>query len=367
MLRSKLKEYIIGLYKKRRENQIYKKEIINIKRKDFILQQIKLTDEQEREIQEYFKTNYGKSISTKWHRLYQSYLGKYDKKYFPEILFSTYLEKKLNDLSVCKVLEDKALLEVLFSDIKGLKLPHTLVLKVDNVCYDESRNYITNDFLEKKLNNAGKVLFKKTVGSCSGKSIKVCDFKDGVDLLSKKTVAQIVNEYNENFIVQKVEKNCAEIAKIYSNSLNTFRVMTYVIDEKIYHVPITLRLGRNKSVVDNLHAGGIMVGVKDDGYLQPYAFTEYHETFSEHPDSHVLFNNYHISNVDNVIKMAYECHKKLVHVGIASWDFAINQNNDIVLIEVNLGGQSIWFPQMSNGCSAFGDNTEYMLNLIRKR
>ena len=49
-----------------------------------------------------------------------------------------------------------------------------------------------------------------------------------------------------------------------------------------------------------------------------------------------------------------------------SWDFAIDEKKNINLIEVNTFGQSIWFPQLINGESFFGENTKYMYGLIKK-
>lgn len=68
----------------------------NIQKKRKLIDKVSLTETQKQEIKEFFRKNYGKSLSTAWHRLYQSYTGIYCKDYFPEILFSTRLEPKLN-------------------------------------------------------------------------------------------------------------------------------------------------------------------------------------------------------------------------------------------------------------------------------
>ena len=67
-----------------------------------------------------------------------------------------------------------------------------------------------------------------------------------------------------------------------------------------------------------------------------------------------------------IINIAYECHKLTPGLGMLSWDFAIDENENINLIEVNTFGQSIWFPQYINGESLFGENTKYMYSLIKK-
>ena len=126
-------------------------------------------------------------------------------------------------------------------------------------------------------------------------------------------------------------------------------------------------MGQGNKEVDNIHAGGLFIGVGDDGKLKEKAFTEYQNIYEKHPDTNVKFKDYKISGIDKMIEIAYKCHGRTPHIKLISWDFTIDKNNRITLIEVNLNSQSIWFPQMANGQSAFGDNTEYMLNLLRDK
>lgn len=65
------------------------------------------------------KNNYGRSVPTDWHRLYQSYTGVYNVDYFPEILFSTELEPITNPYREAEMLDDKNLLPILFGNMGG--------------------------------------------------------------------------------------------------------------------------------------------------------------------------------------------------------------------------------------------------------
>lgn len=366
-----MKRKLINLIKKLRDYSIYlsrkKIEYKNIKKKKHLVEKVKLTEEEEKEIANFLKENYGKKYSTKWHRLYQSYTGKYDKKYYPEILFSTKLEPTLNNRDIAKILEDKALVELLYQNIDGLYFPETLILNCSGIWYDKNRNIISKDEAISLLKNSGVKLWKTTVDSSSGRSIMITDIKKSVDLNSNLTIEQLIEKYKENFIVQSCIENSDEISKLYKESLNTFRVITYIVDGKMYHVPLVLRIGRNGKKVDNIHAGGMFIGVTDDGILKEKAFTEEQEVFEKHPDTNITFKDYKISNVKKIIELAYKCHGRTPHINMISWDFAIDKENRIVLIEVNILAQSIWFPQMANGVCAFGDNTEYMLNIISNK
>lgn len=127
-------------------------------------------------------------------------------------------------------------------------------------------------------------------------------------------------------------------------------------------------MGRAGADRDNIHYGGISVGVTLEGTLKKYAFSEFGEKFISHPDTKVCFDGYKIYNADNNLrKMAIRCHEKMPWLGVLSWDFSIDNCGRIVLVEVNTIGQSAWFCQMVNGEALFGENTGRMLELIRKR
>lgn len=327
---------------------------------------VQLTEEQDKEIQNFFLQNYGKKIDTKWHRMYQSFTGNYDKKYMPEIIFTSELESVLSDRNISRVFADKSMVEILYSGIDGLYIPKTSVVCSSGIYYDSNRNVITKEKAIELLNNCGKKVIKKTIDSSSGRGVLIVNIKDGIDIKNNKPVKDLLKEFGNNFIVQELITNSDDIKRIYDKSLNTFRVMTYVIDGKMYHIPLVMRIGRQGKEVDNIHAGGLFIGINDDGTLKKNAFTEFKDTFLEHPDTKLKFEGYKIDKVKEMIDIAYKCHGRTPHLRLISWDFTINDKNYVTLIEVNLNGQSIWFPQMANGVSAFGDNTEEILKLLNR-
>lgn len=337
------------------------------KRRIKLYSSIKYTNNQEEEIQEFFFKNYGKKIDTRWHKLYQSFTGNYDKKYFPEIIFSSELEPLLSNRTIARQITDKSMVELLYDDIEDLYIPKTSVLRCSGIYYDSNRNIITEEQAKEILKNCGSKIIKKTIDSCSGRGVLLINIVNGYDIKNNIKLDDIINEFGNNFIVQETIKNCNELSEIYPKSLNTFRVITYVIDGKLYHVPLAMRIGQGGNEVDNIHAGGMFIGIDDNGNLMDKAYTEFQNVYEKHPDTNYVFKGHKIHNIDKMIQIAYKCHGRTPHLGIISWDFTIDDKNRIVLIEVNLNGQSIWFPQMANGKSAFGENTEYMLKLLNKK
>jgi D-alanine-D-alanine ligase-like ATP-grasp enzyme len=86
-----------------------------------------------------------------------------------------------------------------------------------------------------------------------------------------------------------------------------------------------------------------------------------------HPDTHLIFDGYEIAPLKNVVETAKRLHGLLPQIKMISWDWSLDRNNVPVLIEINISGQAVWFNQMVNGESIFGDHTEYFANMIRKK
>lgn len=80
-----------------------------IKRKEPIYKGVQLTPEQEKAIYSVF----GKKIDTRWHRYYQSFTGKFDARYLPEIFYSAIMEEIMSPRRIADVLQDKSLLGII--------------------------------------------------------------------------------------------------------------------------------------------------------------------------------------------------------------------------------------------------------------
>ncbi len=169
-----------------------------------------------------------------------------------------------------------------------------------------------------------------------------------------------------NFIVQELVKQSEAVNKLYSKSINTLRVITYRTIDGYFAAPITMRIGQGGNNVDNAHAGGMFIAVDENGKLYKEAYTEYQNRFTEHPDTKVKFYGYQLPNIELLNREIVKLHMKIPMMKFVSWDIAINEDNYFSLIECNLHSQTIWFPQMASGKCIFGNNSEKILQEIRK-
>jgi len=176
----------------------------------------------------------------------------------------------------------------------------------------------------------------------------------------------ILKRYTKNYVIQEFLSQNAIYAALNPSSVNTIRIMTYILDGRVDHLPLCLRVGTGSRKVDNIHAGGIGIGVSDNGKLNSVGYDIDNSRYYKHPDSGVVFEGYEIPYTREIIEAAYRAQQKLPNVGIASWDFMVSAEDRIVLIEVNLIAQGSWFPQILSG-QAFGNNTKDVLKMIRKK
>jgi hypothetical protein len=176
-------------------------------------------------------------------------------------------------------------------------------------------------------------------------------------------------QYKENYIVQLRVKGQKEYEKLHPHSLNTIRIITYIADNDVYHAPLCLRVGCGHSTVDNIHAGGIGIGVTDDGVLKKYGYQlgygDSKVKYTCHPNTGVVFEGYKIPGTYDMIDVAKRLHCRTPHLGIVSWDLTMDHRGKIVLIEGNLQGQGVWFPQIVHGEPIFGEQTAYFIKLAR--
>lgn len=331
-----------------------------------------LSKEQKNLIDDYWKTYYGKRISTKWHLKYYAYSGKFDEKYVPEILYTTKIEPLFNPEQIAKTLQDKSLIEYIYAkainENDNIVIPITRGGCVNGTYFDDKRDIcVKHEFIEKMNRLEGKYIIKPAVGGNSGRDVELLCLKNGIDSCSNKKLDDIIDAYGANFIIQDCIVQNEKYAALHANSVNTIRLISYKKDGKIVVAPAIMRIGIGETYIDNTHAGGVYIGVEKNGRLLERGIKQYCEPVFIHPDSRIIFKDYQLPYFERFFEAAKELHKCLPSIGIVNWDFAMNDKNQVVLIESNLICGSIWLIQNAWGKSVFEENTEYILQKIRKK
>lgn len=343
------------------------KEKIKEPERQRILSQVILTPEHKKEIDNLYISTYGKKIPYDWHRLYTSYTGNFDARYIPELLFIPHIQERFVSQSSIDILSDKNLLPFLVNGISGVRTPSVFFSCEDGHFRDQEMNLLSRKDAVHYLWNLGECFAKPTKDSNSGKGCRALCIRNGIDLHSGESVSSILSSSGRNFNFQECLINVNSIKCLHPDSINTFRITSYIWDDKICFFPLVLRIGRGRNAVDNAHQGGMFIGVSDQGQLNKYAFTEFQERFEVHPDSGVVFMGHTIPEVPGILQAIRILHGRLAQIGMISWDITVDENGFVVVVEMNLDGQAIWVSQMANGKGAFGENTEAILRWISKK
>ena len=344
-----------------------KKEIakFNDDRRKQIWQSCQLSASPKKSIDDFFWKNYGSKIPYTWHKHYTAFNGNFDFKYFPELLYIPEFEHFMNfQKEYVNVFENKNILSFLAKAI-GVKTPQTIISVSNGMIVDGAGNGLSKAEAFDLLQNVGDAFIKPTIETSSGIGCAVISLNNGIDIISNEKLDSLFEKMGKDFAIQERVKCNQQIVKLHPSSVNTFRVITYRWKKEIRHLPVVMRIGTRMACVDNAHAGGIFVGVSDEGVLLNTAYSEFGEQFVRHPDTNVIFDGYEIENYKEVVDTAIKMHTVMPQIGVINWDFTIDEQNSPVLIEANCRNGSIWLVEMAHGKGAFGDNTAEILQWIR--
>lgn len=315
-----------------------------------------LTKEQKKLVDQVWRSK-GIRIDYRWFAFF-NYFNEEGRKwtplYIPSNLYYSILDMYYTDYKKCRTIEDKNLNSLLFYDVKQ---PTTIARIVGGILLDGDYRNLTIEELKKEFSIDNSYIIKPSIDSGGGKSIQV--YKAG-EVSKFDGFVNSVKAF-DNCIVQEFASQHEQLASLHPNSLNTVRIMTFFHNGKTKALSTIVRMGVGEGRIDNASAGGIFVGVKEDGYLKNVAFNDYGEKFMLHPSTNVHFEDHYIPGYDKLIQLAEQLHNRFVVFSkLISWDFAIDSNGDPILIEMNATLGGISFHQICNG-PLFGENTQEII------
>ena len=152
------------------------------------------------------------------------------------------------------------------------------------------------------------------------------------------------------YIFQERIRQCAEEDRLYSGSVNTLRIVTVnPRHEKSdpYVLAILQRVGCKGSGVDNWTAGGIAVGIEENGYLKQFGYRKYQYggKTDVHPDSGVRFSEFRVPMVNEAIDLVLKVHRFFYSVHSIGWDIALTDDGPM-LVE----GNENWDLRLMQAC-----------------
>ncbi|KYK21969.1 hypothetical protein AYK24_02910 [Thermoplasmatales archaeon SG8-52-4] len=176
--------------------------------------------------------------------------------------------------------------------------------------------------------NTSKIVLKPSCGTL-GNDIKVVKSDSYIKVIKKSKKSSIAEEFikQHNFLND-----------IYSESVNTLRILTLKKNRDILVIKGTLKVGRIPNVkVDNVAKGGIGInldmktGILGKGYTAyKYGFIEY----NSHPKTNFLFYGKTVPFLEDAKNIAIEAHRCFPKFTIVGWDIALTETGPM-LVEGN--------------------------------
>lgn len=242
--------------------------------------------------------------------------------------------KPFNELCI---LRDKELFAI-FGQAYGLPVLKTLGVLKDGVLIG---NDMRRGFFEDFDGAGDRHLFFKPLNAECGEGVFSLDYvgkewiKNGkIKFDGDECKAFIRGLGGREYLVQDRLIQHEEMSRLYPNSVNTIRIITIKDQQgKPQFFNALLRVGANGNVVDNCAKGGLLVGIRDNGFLGEEGFFKppYGKKTMRHPDSGVVFKEFKIPYYKEAIQNCLSFHQKLKGVHAIGWDVAITGNGPVFI------------------------------------
>lgn len=306
---------------------------------------------------------WGNFASLNWHKAYQSVNKIEDIRYVPEDVFYSKIEPRLNNFDLVQAYSDKNNLKYFFPDIK---IPSIIIKNQNGYFFDEKNNLIDATIIENILKNQnGKYVIKPSIDSGGGRNVNLFSIENRKIILEGQEISfsKLTQMYDKDFNIQKAITQNESLRKFHPESLNTVRIMTYRNGNNIAVLSAIVRFGNNGSDKDNQAVGGLSCGIGEHGKLKEFAIDKSGNKYKVHPYTKVEFSGNLVPNYKSIIETVKSAHEMVRYFDLVSWDIAIDEHCNPILIELNNRSQEINFHQFNNG-PLFGKYTDDVLKKI---
>lgn len=293
-----------------------------------------------------------------FHRYFTEKTGEFHVNYIPQDLYVGYIDPYLNDIRAAKHLDNKCYYDSLFHSFKQ---PHMVLKRVNGIWLNNKSVPVDKVKMKELISKENEGIFiKEAEGTAGGHGVEYVDCCD--DAYEK--VLEIANKIKTDIVVQRRLKQLPEYASFNESSVNSLRIYSVLgKDGKVTIYSAVLRIGVGNTKVDNYASGGVSCGISSDGVLRKYAYNKKGDRMEKHPVSGIVFEGYVLPKYSDAVDLVKRAHPTIPHFRSVSWDIAISEDGEPILIEANLCRGGIDLLQLSNG-PLFGEDTEKILQEV---
>jgi hypothetical protein len=246
--------------------------------------------------------------------------------------------------------------------------PETIIRNINGGFFGENYSPLiinTNSDLHDIILNYPALIVKPAIESGGGENVHL--FKRSGNKMIDNTEKELNLTFLEtnlikNYVVQKVLSQHSDLSKFNKTSINTIRVLTWLspASGNVEILQCIFRVGAQGQYVDNSRSGGFAIGVGPRGVLNKFATNKHGKHFTEVNGLNLL-QHHEIPNFTEIKNRAREIGAKYLQFRLLGLDMAVDDNQTIRCIEINIIGNEINFFQLNNG-PLFGEFTNEVID-----
>jgi len=290
------------------------------------------------------------------------------KYYIPDSFFYAFIDAYYSNPRRSAAVDDKQLYDFYFADCNR---PKTICRKIDDCFFDADFNKISSREFIDICKEHGEVFVKASINSFGGHGVLCWNAETDsegklLDFVYKNTFGGwFVFRENKQYVVQEALRQHPAFGRINSSSVNTIRIVTLFFDGEAHPLSSVLRMGVDGSRVDNCSSGGIVVGIDKQGKLKDRAYDNKANVFYKHPQG-FDFAGMQVPAYWKCVELAKRLAMRFCGTSrLISWDFAVNEQCEPVIIEMNISYGEIDFHQLCNG-PLLGNLTDKVLADVKE-
>lgn len=281
----------------------------------------------------------------------------FDSQYVPESMLYTFIQWNLNPQGTARCLEDKGIYGFYFKDFAR---PFEPVRRIRGVFYSHENEVLTEEVALGHLLEWGQpFIIKPSVESEQGRNVLL------VEDYNRERLQELFQQYKQDFVCQERCTQCAQTQALNPTSLNCVRVTSLFLNGRYSVLSLTLKVGGQGNVMDNVARGGYLIGVHASGKLHDKGFdTQGNVRFTTYDG--VSLNTIQIPNFEELLAFARRLHECVPQLPILGWDIAVDAACKPVLIEVNAYSPGVVYEQMCTG-PIFADRFDEVMDYVSRQ
>lgn len=219
--------------------------------------------------------------------------------------------------------------------LKGKIYPHMDEPIIDSV-----------DRLIDQIKEEDKIVIKPYIDADSGRGIYICEYKNGRIYFNntefkREDIVYLISELDKYIVTKYIEQHKYS-ANIYSNAVNTMRIITMEdpYTREVF-IPIAVhRFGSKASGnVDNWGMGGLSAKIDlDSGVLSKATTKPIYDKkvwYSHHPDTGAEIEGVKVPKWDLIKEKILFLAEYMPYLKYVGWDVLITKDGEIAIMEAN--------------------------------